>query len=446
MSRVLSMPLKPGRLMWCWHWLKSNPVAFVLGLMLLGLFFPFCFRKYSEWEAVYVTSSRILWSGGDPYQHLEIGYFYPPFAAWAARPFIDLSRFWLRCSWYLINVVSFIVMVGCGWRLAGGKSASLTDEPDRAELASRILGLICGLIFILNCFAHQQVDVLLGGLLLGGCWLLSRSRSLAAATLFGLAAAVKCTPLLWTGYLLWRGRPVAALWLVAVAVGANLLVDVTHPQPTGRLWSGEFYQTFLQPMMQSNHTLGTWGSDPVYNQSLVGAYRRWLPTGERALMPRQFSRLTMLGLEAGLLLLSAWIMGRPFRKLHTRAAGEPVHPESLEYSAVLLLMLLLSPMSSPAHFGTLILPGFCLARWSLQQRSWGLLSLLLLVNLLVLSQCRDLVGSYLHGCFLWMGLPMWSTLLLLAGCLRVRWGQQHAAAASELPQASGTAKSEPVAA
>src|SRR5438874_1333 len=80
------------------------------------------------------------------------------------------------------------------------------------------LGLACALPYVLSVMDHQQTDLLIAALLIGGCLALQRARALSAATLFGLAAGMKCTPLLWAPYLAWRGRWKAAAWLVAVAV------------------------------------------------------------------------------------------------------------------------------------------------------------------------------------------------------------------------------------
>src|SRR5262249_4896130 len=86
-----------------------------------------------------------------------------------------------------------------------------------------------------------------------------------------------------------------------------------------------------------------------------------------------------------------------------------------ESGMLFLLMLLLSPMSSKAHFGTLILPGFCLARaaWASQRKVlWGLVGAAAL--LAVLSN-KDPLGEHLYTLSLWYGVVTWETILLLVG-------------------------------
>src|SRR5437764_38405 len=76
-------------------------------------------------------------------------------------------------------------------------------------------------------------------------------------TWFGLAAAMKCTALLWVPYLVWRGRPAAAAWVMVVALGVNLLPDAVSTPPSGRPWLGEYAVRYLRPLASSEHVLGT---------------------------------------------------------------------------------------------------------------------------------------------------------------------------------------------
>jgi hypothetical protein len=80
-------------------------------------------------------------------------------------------------------------------------------------------------------------------------------------------------------------------------------------------------------------------------------------------------------------------------------------------------MLLLSPMSSKAHFGTLIVPGFCLARSALLFRSRTLVAVLLGAILLGLLSNKDPLGERLYTLSLWYGVVTWQTMLMLSGCL-----------------------------
>jgi hypothetical protein len=256
---------------------------------------------------------------------------------------------------------------------------------------------------------------------------LRQERALLAATCFGLAAAVKCTPLLWAPYLIWRRRPVAAAWLVAVALGVNLLPDLLHPSASGHLWLTEYVNRYLLPMSHTDHYVGTWASAIVYNQSLAGAGHRWLITtwewtAADCVVFRRSDPLAaqalngiVLGIEAVLILLTLTICRRPFQRL-ALDDNRLVRRTALEYSVVFLLMLLFSPMSSKAHFGLLILPGFCLGRAAFSTHRRWLWPILVAAVLLALASNKDPLGERLYTLTLWLGCVTWETLLLLAGC------------------------------
>jgi hypothetical protein len=181
-----------------------------------------------------------------------------------------------------------------------------------------------------------------------------------------------------------------------------------------------------------------WGSTALYNQSLAGAGNRWFIDDSSG--PEVFANVRLaLKIATGLLLLAAaCFFRRPFRPVLSQR-GSPPNQLVLECSAVLCLMLLLSPMSSPAHFGILLLPGLALARRAVEMKSIWVASLPVFAVILGIFQNRDLVGVYLCDLSLWLGLPMWSTLALLAGCFHcMRFGRAALAGrASDGAGASG---------
>lgn len=417
-----------------WNWVKLYPFTVLGGVGLLILAVFFCRRQDSEWEQVYVRAASHLWQGVDLYGMRE-SYLYPPFMAVTALPFLVLPSLVQRLLWFVLNAVALVALLRWGWRLAGGRPLEGSQGVRMGERLAALLGCLCGISYIENCLAHQQTDLVIGAALVGGCLLLGRSRPMLAATAFGLAAACKCTALLWVPYLLWRGRPHAALWVVIVAVGVNFLPDLIRPSPRGQARIEQYASDFLIPLMASDHYIGTWGSDPVYNQSLTGLAQRWCTTrwtwtAHDCTIERRIPRLqpgtlriVVYGVELGLLATVLWICRRPLRKLKDDNEGSF---QSLESCMVLLLMLLLSPMSSKAHFGTLIVPGYCLARAALHGRSRLLNGILAFSVVLGLLCNKDPLGDKLYTLSLWYGLVTWQTLLLLAGCMLI-YRQQRSA-------------------
>ncbi len=410
-----------------WSLLRERPFTISGGILLLVVAIPFCRRHDSEWEQVYIRAAARLCSGEEMYR-MRDAYLYPPFMAWTALPFLSLSARASRLLWLAINGLSLIALYRWSWQTAGGGRLEGAGKVPRRERLAAVLGALCGISYLQNCLAHQQTDIVLGAMLAGGCLLLTRGRFIWAATSFGLAAACKCTALLWMPYLLWRRRPVAAVWLFIVAIGANLLPNLVRPAPDGGLWVRNFATSFLMPLTESERYLGTWGSDPIYNQSLVGLGHRWCTTtiawsvSECAVQPRlplldpQALRIGIIAAAVAILGIVVWICGRPFRPIVDDNRGSLL---ALECGIVLLLMLLLSPMSSKAHFGTTTLAAFCLARSALSTRGRIISALLAGSLLLGMAGNKDPLGERLYTLSLWYGIVTWQTLLLLAGCLLI---------------------------
>jgi hypothetical protein len=436
--------IRPGLLSRAFAWLRGHPYTLVAGLLFLGYAVPFQLRGRAEWDDVYVRAGARLLAGEHLYVWTAdyVGYVYPPFAALVAVPFALLPPGVARAAWYLLNVVCLVQVLRWAWWLSGGGPLQGPRAGGAREHLICFLGLACALSYAVNCLAHQQSDLVIAALVLGGCVALARSRGWLAATAFGLAAALKCTPLLWGPYLLWRGRWKEAGWLVCVAVGVNLLPNLLSAPEPGRLYLTDWAARYLLPMKQANYYPGTWASAPIYNQSLAGTVNRWALTECRWTerdcpivdrphpLPARTVKLLVYGAELLLVAGMLVVLGRrPLPALAALAPSPPV-AAGAEYSVVLLLMLFLSPMSNTQHFVTIVLPAFCLGRLAVQQRRWAP-GLLLLASLVARATVvKWLWGEQLSTLCLWLGSVTWSAAFLLAGCAYVLLRSRSAAADS----------------
>lgn len=431
------------------RWIREHPYAFMGILVFVALLIPFCRRAHTEWEEVYVRTAAHLLAGRDIYRQTD-GYLYPPFTAWLAIPWTFQPRLLGRLTWYGINVFCMVSMFRAAWRISGGGSLQGAAANDPREHLICLLGGACGLWYSFHAMAHQQTDLLIGALVLAGCLALHRQRGVRGAIFFGLAAAMKCTALLWIPYLVLRKQWRAACCLAAVAVGANLLPDLVHRAPEGGTWLGQWSTTYLQPMGKKDHVPGVWGSAIIYNQSLPGAVNRWFLTrlawsGNELTVAEHPGTASPLQLKVllysseGLLLLAAAYACAGGLAYRSGAESEGPSRQALESAMVVSFMVLLSPMSSIPHFCTLVFPGFCVARLAVRQRSRGLWALVVLAILTAALSNKDLWGESIYTAALWCGDMTWNTLFLLVGCglaLRQRrpqriaepWATERAAA------------------
>jgi alpha-1,2-mannosyltransferase len=246
-------------------------------------------------------------------------------------------------------------------------------------------------------------------------------RDILAGGMLGVAAAFKATPLLWVVYLVLCRRFRAAAVLIGVFALLSLLPDLFWPLPDGKLWVQRWLEQFVLPSQSLAVDVGKWWSDIIFNQSLGGLLQRLLnldmplpgdPPGRRDLVPSIVLRpITFL-----LLLV---IAGISFLAAHRSRRSLPARPpevEGLEYGIVITMMLLASPMSSPAHFVSLVLPAFALAGNAARTGSlwsWGLLGLAAVIGAFA---HKDLLGN-LYGVLLWYGSLTWMTLALWLGAV-----------------------------
>src|SRR5207237_4538765 len=101
------------------------------------------------------------------------------------------------------NGLAWLVLFAGAWRLSGGRGLPAAGSPGRADcVAFWLAAALCGFVF--DVITNQQTDLYVAALVVGGCGLLTRGRAVVAGGLFGLAAALKCTPLLFAPYLVWK--------------------------------------------------------------------------------------------------------------------------------------------------------------------------------------------------------------------------------------------------
>jgi hypothetical protein len=405
------------------HVYRGVVVAFLVAVAV-----PFVARKSGDWEKVYTATAARLRAGLDVYEWNTTSYVYPPFGALVAVPFGLLPPWAGKVAWAAANALAGFVLLRGAWRLTGGVGLPGDPGAGRADAAAFWLGAAAAAGFILDVAANHQTDLLVAALVVYGCELLVRGRPVAAGALYGLAAALKCTPLLFAPYLLWKRQWRGAAAVVVVAVGANVLPDLAYPPADGQPRLAVWVRTLLAPITGKDFDPGMWASAPGFNHSLSGALNRWLTwdrvTGDgwSAAVPKADRpdtaalKRVVYGAQLGLLLFAAAAVWRP-----VVLVGRPPDATAAEFGMVLTLMLLLSPMSSKPHFCTLLLPQLLLARLAWDRRDRGLIALTLLAAALGLAANKDLVGRRVYDFLLWNGAVFGCCLALFLGCCRVRW-------------------------
>lgn len=400
-------------------------VTLVAIALFIGLPIYFASRgEGSEWFDCYYTAASHL-IAGEPLYHKAESYVYPPAMALLAAP---LCYFGLQGSlaiWGAINAAAICLLVMCVGRWCNGSRWLVLD---RSNLGVGLIASLLAFRWFIAPLSHQQFDLVIAALILGGGLLLLRGRDVWSGTLIGAAAAMKCTPLLFAPYFVWRGRWRAALMVVVMSWGLNVLPDLCFPNQAGTTYLSQWKDKYLLGM--SGKAPGTWYSDVTLNQSIGGAVQRFmrfgLPTaldGPRHEITQQeavWMKLVVYGFDLTLLALAAWITrpGRRPEQVERAECRESTERRwAWEFSAVVCLMLLLSPMSSKAHYVVLMLPCWLIAKLVWQQPTaprWGIVALLLITGPLA---SKDLLGKSLADLTLVWGFPTAFALILLGTSL-----------------------------
>jgi hypothetical protein len=428
-------------------WFRDHSPMLAAIVFFLAMFWPFMRKgEEGEWRRCFLRAANRLQSRQIIHRPDEVNtYAYPPAMAMLAVPLAQLPFRWSLGAWYLTNVAAMVAAITCAWRLTGGPMLHQLSRP-----WSHIfwLGLLLASRFLVAPLENQQFDVLITAVLFAGCLALWRGHDTLAGIALGTAAAMKCTPLLFAPYLLWRGKARAAAVMLLMTVLLNRLPDVFWPREGG-LYLADWVGTFLVKVART--APGVWESDLILNQSLSGLINRLVQSGVPLTLSQVPSALTSLpsstiaalrlltyGLTGTLLLVTAWNFGRPGKSAPVvrKGGGSPVVWQELqtgiESSALVCLMLLLSPMSSKAHYVVLVLPCMLLARAVVEGRyDWRVW----LPPLFILGPltAKGITGKALGDLMLAWGFPTWFVIVLLVAMWRLRASQSVRAVEDGLP-------------
>ena len=302
------------------------------------------------------------------------------------------------------------------WKLSGGKPLN-RGRWTWPEVIICTLGLIAGMRYIQGVFGHQQSDIVIDALLLAGCYAWTRRGDFLAATAWAFAAAFKGPPLLMAVYLAWRGRWLAAAWMIVLAIALNLIPDAIHRAPQ-KIWLTQWYTEIIKP---HSGQIGAWYVDVNINQSIAGTALRYFTTrwhftdgkfdltyDKKVLSPRG-QKLVVYTIYAALLAVAAWAMRRPFRW------PPDAETAALECATVFILILLLSPMSHLTHFGILMFPGFIVARRAIEKRDRVAMAAMLVV-LIIIGLLDHFAYRPIGDLAAWLGNVMWGATALGVAC------------------------------
>jgi len=381
-------------------------------------------RKEVSELVVYVLGAERMAVGEEIYRPDDAKPFtYPPAFAMPFMIFRWVPESAQRTVWFFVNLAMLVGIVVLLRRLLLEFLSERGDAPPGTHRIWVVTFVLAGR-HVSAVFENQSHDLMVFFFVALAVWFAAREREGLCGAAIGIAASFKATPLLFAPIFVWQRRFVAA-GVTVVAMGLMLwLPDLLFPRDDGGHWVMAWYHTFvagigLGETASAEGALSAWN---LLNQNLGSTlYRLMTPVAE----PSKFCWDVSLfdpgpgGLKAITLASQAAILAFLCWGTCPKLAAEDSRAERGfrrlgEAGLVACGMVLLSPMSSKAHFCVLLMALlFTVTHYLMVRRDRVQLALLIGVFVTGTLTMKGLVGTELGNQFLAHGMVCWSTLLVM---------------------------------
>ncbi len=267
-------------------------------------------------------------------------------------------------------------------------------------------------------------DIFIAALVILAIRLWSTRREGQGGVVMGVAAACKATPLLFLPFLFLQRRWKAAIVMSVATAAVFILPDLLFPR-SGGTWASYWFSIVTNSLNQVRGTVkvGNWTDWNQLNQSLSGTISRIFSYPDKSnadavsvciveLQPATIKKI-VFSARIAILGILIWALYKPVKT-------PIVMRRFCEGSLLVCGMLLLSPMSSKAHFFLLVLPATVIIRYYIWERRDRLILAILIIMFIYGSlSAKDIIGTKAGHAVLATGSVTWCTLLAMLGTWRV---------------------------
>jgi hypothetical protein len=354
---------------------------------------------------VYRDAAAAVLHGQDPYVIRNVrgwAYVYPPPYSIVMVPFALLPLPVSVLAWYFVCAALTISAVAMAGRLAAN---AIVDV--RKRLAIFFIPALIVAVWFGVGLTRGQASVLMSWLVIAAIYWEKKGRIAAGAACLGGAVLLKAFALTLLCYYVWRGRwKMAGASVAAIILGGLLLPSAVFGWHGNLHYISEWTHEVAGPALGSESTRT---HSELYDQLLSMERPRNQDLGSvmQRLIEGDQTRVMVLALAAALG-LPIWLVGRK-----ANAQSEP-----LILGAVVVWMLLVSPVAEDHYFSLYVLPAaYALAASMGVERSmrrWGY-AVLAVVGLLNLGAVLDIGRRFeIYGAVFWGGLLLLFLLVFLA--------------------------------
>jgi hypothetical protein len=354
---------------------------------------------------VYRDAAAAVLHGQDPYVIRNVrgwAYVYPPPYSIVMVPFALLALPVSVLAWYFVCVGLTISAVSMSGRLA--ETGSMSERKKVAVLF--IPALIMAVWFTVG-LTRGQASVLMTWLVIAAIFWEKKGRTAAGAACLAGAVLLKAFALTLLCYYIWRRKwKMVAATLVAILLGGLVLPSAVFGWHGNLHYISEWTHEVAAPALGSESSRT---HSELYDQLLSMERPRNQDLGSvmQRLIKGDQTRLMVLALAAALA-LPIWLLGR-----RANARSEP-----LILGAVVVWMLLVSPVAEDHYFSLYVLPAAYALAAAMDAnrftRRFGY-AMLTAVGLLNVGAVLDLGrGFEIYGAVFWGGILLFGSLLYLA--------------------------------
>jgi hypothetical protein len=387
--------------------------AFVFSLLPLWR----CFRgeKAIDYRIWYETGRQVL-SGGEIYflRKTDYDFIYPPTCALFFAGPSALGK----CGFILV----LVLVTSIAWFVSARLAANLATV-DRAKpnawlyLLPSFLVMVC----IWSNYHLGQPSLVLLALILGAFVLLRAKNDLLAGALIAVAAAIKAFPVVLLVYLLYRKYWKASASLVLTLVFLLLILPAPFRGGFERSWRDlEKWSTGMLTYNARGVGQRPGRSLTWKNQSIVGVANRWLRRVdiEDTTLPDRPVYVNVTGLKFAtvnaIIAAITVALGIAFLAVTPSKNMRTPETDAIEFSLLLLLMLMLTPLSYFYLFAWLILPSAVITQRVLAGGKtilwWGIAAYAAFSFALPFGRFAQAYGNFFVGAlilFLGLSIELW---------------------------------------
>jgi hypothetical protein len=343
---------------------------------------------------------------------------YPPLLVAMYIPFVEMSD--------LVQRIAMLGVMACFLVFIFSTMQSMVVGKHTFKKTAVYWCLVAAIVgrYVVSPIENYSHDLLIAALIVLAirCWANQKEKSGGVA--IGVAAACKATPLLFLPFLLLQRRWKTALVMSIVMVIAFFLPNILFPRDTGT-WTGYWFSLVLNSLQitDGSHGVVHWSTWNQLNQSISGTVERLFSFPIHPNEDAVDIRIMTLSSQAISIITNSLrivVLGVLFVALYVPSKQPIVFRRFCEGSLLVCAMLLLSPMSSKAHFFLLLLPGCVMMRfWMWEKKDWMLTCIFILMFFYGTLTVKDLIGTHVGHAVLATGSVTWCTLLAMFGTWRV---------------------------